>query len=177
MVDHKWAPIGNVSNVLRHTRDLGTHLSLNLAMIGTTINQRIEGATNTVEKIARLPFTTKVKATLIRMAAFAKAFYGIEAAPCTTTRLSKLRTAVINAIGPNNLLRSPAMVFIAATDGDDLDPVAQVAFLRLTTMRRLLAWYPNLKKEADHLLEFYLEQKKRDKENKSTGTEHPRQRT
>ena len=49
-------------------------------MTGTTINQRAEEVTKAVEYIARLPFTTKVKATLIRMVAFAKAFYGIEAA-------------------------------------------------------------------------------------------------
>ena len=57
------------------------------------------------------------------------------------------------------------MVFAAAVDGDDLDPVAQVASLRLTTLRRLLAWYPNLKEKADHVLSFYLEQISKDNEN------------
>ena len=136
LVTHLWTPIGKILNVLRHTRDLGTHISFNASMVGTTVNQRIEDAIKTVEKIARLPFSVKVKATLIRMAAFPKALYGIEAAPCTLAKLQALRTVVLKAVGPSSTLRSPAMVFAAAVDGDDLDPYAQVASLRLTTMRR-----------------------------------------
>ena len=115
-------------------------MSLIVAMIETTANDRIKEATKTIDKLSRLPFTTKVKATLIRMAGFAKALYGIEAAPCTASCLGKLRTAVVNAVGPHSSMRSPGLVFMAAADGDDLDPIGQVASLRLTTMRRLLAW-------------------------------------
>ena len=93
-------------------------------MIGTTINNRIDEAMKTAEQIAKMPFTTKVKATLIRMAAFPKGLYGIEAAPCTMAKLLKLRTVVLRIIGPSSTLRSPAMVFAAAVDGDDLDPLA-----------------------------------------------------
>ena len=93
------------------------------------------------------------------MSGFPKALYGIEAAPCTEAKLDKLRTAIVDTIGPNSTLRSPEMVFLAATDGDDLDPIAQVASLRLTAMRRFLAIYPNLKHQAGELLDYYINQK------------------
>ena len=74
-------------------------------------------------------------------------------------KLMTLRTVVLIIIGPNSTLRSPAMVFAAAVDGDDLDPLAQVASLRTTTLRRYLAWYPRLKEKANSLLTRYLGQK------------------
>lgn len=158
MGSYVWNPLGQDLDVLTHTRDLGTHLFLNVALIGSSVNDRIKESTKTIDKISRLPFTTNVKATLIRVSVFAKALYGIEAAPCTASCVVKLRTLVVNAVGPHSSMRSPGLVFMAAADGDDLDPVAQVASLRPTTMRRLLAWYPSLKPEAEQLLEFYLEQ-------------------
>ena len=96
-----------------------------------------------------MPFSSRLKATLIRMVGFAKAFDGIEVAPCTMACLAKMRTAVTNAMGPISGMRSPEIVFVAAADGDDMDPYTQVASLRLTTMRRLLAWHPNLRPEAE----------------------------
>jgi len=156
---HIWKSINKKLKVLSHTRDLGTHLSLNAAMVGTTINERIDETIATIQKIARMPFGIKIKATLIRMSGFPKALYGIEAAPCTEAKLDKLRTAIVDTIGPNSTLRSPEMVFLAATDGDDLDPIAQVASLRLTAMRRFLAIYPNLKHQAGELLDYYINQK------------------
>ena len=69
-------------------------------MVGTTINERIDEAINTADHIAQMPFSTKNKATLLRMAAFPKALYGIEAAPCTMAKLLKLRTVVLKAVGP-----------------------------------------------------------------------------
>ena len=48
------------------------------------------------------------------------------------------------------------MVFLAATDGDDLDPHAQVASIRLTAMRRFLAIYPDLKQQAGELFDYYI---------------------
>jgi hypothetical protein len=54
------------------------------------------------------------------------------------------------------------MVFAAAADGDDLDPFAQTASLRTSTLRRYLAWYPRLKQKAEHLLKVYLAQKEED---------------
>ena len=43
------------------------------------------------------------------------------------------------------------MVFLAAIDGDDLDPHAQVASLRLAAVRRFLALYPNPKQQVGEL--------------------------
>ena len=111
-----------------------------------------------------MPFPLRIKATLIRMAVFPKGLYGIEAAPCTMAKLQKLRTVVLRIIGPNSTLRSLAMVFAASADGDDLDPIAQTASLRTTTLRRYLAWYPHFKKKANVLLTHYLKQKEEDGE-------------
>ena len=44
LVHHFWMPIHATLNVLRHTRDLGTHLSFGASLIGTTINNRVEEA-------------------------------------------------------------------------------------------------------------------------------------
>ena len=131
-------------------------------MVGTTINDRIDEAVHTAEHIARMPFSTIIKATLVRMAVFPKGLYGIEAAPCTMAKLRKLRTVVLKAVGPNPTLMSPAMVVAAASDGDDLDPVAQTASLRTTTLRRHLAWHPKLKEKAEDLLKYYLPQNEED---------------
>ena len=79
-------------------------------------------------------------------------------------KLQKLRTVILRIIGPNSMLRSPAMVFAAAADGDDLDPIAQTASLRTTTLRRYLAWYPQLKAKTNTRLTHYLKQKEEDGE-------------
>ena len=71
-MDYIWQPIGTTLQVLRHTRDLGTHVSFGASMIGTTINQRLDEAIKTAQHIAHMPFPIKIKATLIRMAVFPK---------------------------------------------------------------------------------------------------------
>ena len=166
-MDHIWQPIGIALQVLRHTRDLGTHVSFGASMIGITINQRIDEAIKTAQQIAHMPSPIKIEATLIRMAVFPKGLYGIEAAPCTLAKLRKLRTVILGIIGPCSTLRSPAMVFAAAADGDDLDPLAQIASLRTTTLRRYLAWYPHLKTKALGLLDHYLRKKREDDEDEA----------
>ena len=120
-MDYVWQPIGMTLQVLRHTRDLVTHVSFGASMIGTTINQRLDEAIKTAQHIAYMPFPIQIKATLIRMGDFPKGLYGVEAAPCTLAKLRKLRSINLGIIGPSSTLRSPAMVFAAATDGDALD--------------------------------------------------------
>ena len=60
---HVWRTLNEKLKVLSYTRDLGTHLSLNVAMVGTTINERIEETIATIERIAKMPFNTKIEAT------------------------------------------------------------------------------------------------------------------
>ena len=121
-------------------------------------------AIKTAEQIAKMQFPIRIKATLIRMAVFPKGLYGIEAAPCTMPKVQKLRTLILSIMCPNSTLRSPAMVFAAAADGNDLDPLAQAASLRTTTLRRYTAWYPQLKADANSLLAHYLKQKEEDED-------------
>jgi len=125
--NHTWAPINKKLHVLCHTHDLGTHLSLNAAIVGTTINERIDETISTVERIAKMPFTTKIKATHIRMAAFPKPVLNEFTARARQRTVQTNRTAMRTVEEVDHFLLRKSMRKFAGEEEAILESVVTLA--------------------------------------------------
>ena len=90
------------------------------------------GGQSRLKAIARLSLTCAEKARLIRATPLAAAKYGTPAAHVGTASACALRTAVVDAIGPETTKRCPCRTLEFNSHGDDLDPEIIIGIEKLS---------------------------------------------
>ena len=129
-------------------RDLGTHVNVGEKLVGKTVNDRVDEAIKILRKIRRFPISKKKKAILIRTAGLSKALYGCEAAPVGTAHTKKLGKAILDIIGPKSGKRSRSLAFSVCSDGQDLEPEANILSRRVAMLRRMMSKHKDVEKSS-----------------------------
>ena len=134
-----WDSNGTQIPVRNNFRDLGTHLNLTDATIGTTTTKRMLIARQMAQRLRWLPLSQVEKESYVRSNINPAALYGVEATRVSNTSLQSLRSAIARAIGPRSSRRSLGMTFSCTSCANDLDPAVQILVRRVLTVRRIMS--------------------------------------
>ena len=120
-------------------------MGLTFTACGTTTLKTIRWATGCVLMIARSPRGCGKKAALIRMVTLAAAKCGTQAVHVGGAAVGPLQAAIIDAVCHGSTKRSPSLVFVLCSHGEDIDPERVFVAEKLILLRRVMAEGPSIR--------------------------------
>ena len=99
--------------------------------------------------------------------------YGVEATHVNKGALQSLRSAIADAIGPSSAKRNVNLVFECTKSSRDLDPQAHILYLRVASLRRMMAKHKDKQGQIRLIIRKYNQRRNQtpQQSNSSTGGE------
>ncbi len=107
---HFWESVQSDIPTVLHCRDLGANLSMGRILCGATLTTRLREGKQPTQAIGRMPLTEEQRHLVITGKIIPRSLYGIEAQLVAVNAMAKVRTAIVDAVGPKARRRSAPVV-------------------------------------------------------------------
>lgn len=130
--------------MLASFRDVGGHVNLSSGVNGSTLIKRLGEGIPQANRTTWLPHDAMRKALFIEIVVLNGSIYGCEVTSAEDGIVSKLPTAICNAVSKRSKRRCTDIIFYLLDR--EIEPRAAIFLRRLVTMRRMLPKIPTLVK-------------------------------
>ena len=153
---YHWDADGSKIPVCNNFRDLGSHLNLTCSNNGSTLTKRMQKAIKMLAQLGWMPISMAEKENIIRANILPMALYGCEAAHINEAVFEQLKAAIAKVIGPKSAKASTDIVFEFNITSTDLDPSVHVLYLRVASIRRIIAKHDGAQTMIARIIVDYL---------------------
>ena len=163
-----WQNIETKIPIKNSFRDLGAHLNFTRSKSGSTLTERMEKGIRMCARLKWLGINHQTKEKIILTNILPAALYGAETTMVAKATMAKLRTAIMDVIGPGSAKRSVEIAFDFTESSKELDPQVYVLTKRVLELRRNIAKNQN----REGLIRLILKRLKTPRPNKKQKRSH-----